>query len=360
MKRGVAPFRSTLEGGFIMKRILIVFLILLVSFSAFAKGFFLATLDSSDNSWRTQMRNNMQAVIDEAKAKGLISKYVVYSANNDATLQSQQLDQLVNQGVNAVFINPVSSTGLNPIIDKAVKKGIIVMGIDQTISHPKAYNYTNDQRAWARYHVEYIVKVLGGKGTLIRMDGIAGAPASDERAGVWDEVLKANPGIKVLKQVNHDWDQAKAKQLMSQIIVAFPKFDAILSQECVPGIYEALMDAKHKMPKVMTNDESVEGVQIWYEHNKKYPKDPINAIIVENPPGVGASGMQIALWMLQGKKLKEGVLHQPFNVLLYNPTLIITPANLEEWYTKLKDHPRTEVLDSYITSQQALDLYFQK
>jgi ribose transport system substrate-binding protein len=237
-----------------MKRFLIVLLVLAVAVSAFAggskeKGFFIATLDSSDNSWRTQMRNNMQAVIDEAKAKGLISKYVVYSANNDATLQSQQLDQLVNQGVNAVLINPVSATGLNPIIDKAVKKGIIVMGIDQTISHPKAYNFTNDQRMWGRLHAEFIVKALGGKGTILRFDGISGAPASDERAAEQDKVLAANPGIKVLKVVNHDWDQAKAKQLMSQLLVAYPDFDGILSQECVPGIYAALMDAKHKMPK---------------------------------------------------------------------------------------------------------------
>jgi ribose transport system substrate-binding protein len=348
-----------------MKKLVLVLLVIAMALTACtgakkAKGFFIATLDSSDNSWRTQMRNNMQAVIDDAKAKGIVTKYVVYSANNDATLQSQQLDQLVNQGVNAVLINPVSATGLNPIIDKAAKKGIIVMGVDQTISHPKAYNYTNDQRAWGRYHAEFIVKALGGKGTIIRFDGIAGAPASDERAAEQDKVLAANPGIKVLKVVNHDWDQAKAKQLMSQLLVAYPNFDAILSQECVPGIYAALMDAKHKMPKAMSMDESVQGVRIWYEHNKKYPKDQMNAYIVENPPGVGASGLQIALWMLQGKKLKPDVLKQPFNVLLYNPTLIITADNLEEWYKKLEGKPQEEVLDSYLTSQQALDLYFQK
>jgi hypothetical protein len=70
--------------------------------------------------------------------------------------------------------------------------------------------------------------------------------------------------------------------------------------------------------------------------------------------------MQIALWMLQGKKLKPDALKQPYNVLLYNPTLIITPENLKEWYGKVKDRPVSEVLDSYLTSQQALDLYFQK
>jgi hypothetical protein len=64
--------------------------------------------------------------------------------------------------------------------------------------------------------------------------------------------------------------------------------------------------------------------------------------------------------MLQGKKLKADALKQPFNVILYNPTLIITKDNVQEWYKKLEGKPVSEVLDSYLNKQQALDLYFQK
>jgi len=350
-----------------MKKLFIALLILAAAVSVFAggggekktKGFFVATLDSSDNPWRTQMRNSIQAVVDEYKAKGIVANYAVFSAQNDATVQSQQLDQLINQGVNLVVINPCSPTALNPIIDKAVAKGVIIMGVDQTINHPKAYNLTNDQRKWAQLHAEFVIKNMGGKGKLVRFDGIAGAPANEERAEIWDKLLAANPGIEVVKHVNHDWDNAKAKQLMAAMLPALPRIDGILNMECGPGIYQALMEAGRPMPKAMVMDEGVEGVRILYEHNKKYPNNKLVAQIVENPPGVGASGMIVGLQILMGKKIKEGVMKQPYNVFLYNPTLIIDERNVEEWYKKLEGRPDSEVLDNYLTTEQALKLYFE-
>ena len=147
---------------------------------------------------------------------------------------------------------------------------------------------------------------------------------------------------------------------MSQLLIAFPRFDAILSQEGVPGIHAALTAAKHRMPKAMSMDGTVEGVRLWYEHNRKNPGDPINAFIVADPPGVGASGMQVVLWMLQGKRLQTDALVQPFNILLQPVSLVITADAIEEWYTRLANRPAEEVLDSSLDAQQVLDLYFQK
>jgi ribose transport system substrate-binding protein len=350
-----------------MKRIIIVLLIAVIAVAAFAGGgtetkeggWFVATLDSSDNPWRTQMRNGIQEVVDDYKARGLVEKYAMFSAQNDPTVQSQQLDQLVNQGVDLVVINPASPTALNPIIDKAVAKGVIIMGVDQTINHPKAYNYTNDQRLWARLHGEFVIKAMGGKGKLVRWDGIAGAPANEERAEVWDELLAANPGIEVVKHLNHDWNNAKAQQQCASILPAISEIDGILNMECMPGIYQALMDAGRPMPKGIVVDEGVQGVKIWYEHNQKYPDNPINGHVVENPPGVGGSGMVVGLLMLEGYKLKASEIRQPYNVLLYHPTLVITEDNLEEWYNKLKDRPDSEVLDSILTRDEALKQYFE-
>jgi ribose transport system substrate-binding protein len=200
---------------------------------------------------------------------------------------------------------------------------------------------------------------MGGKGKLVRFDGIAGAPANEERAEVWDKLLAANPGIEVVKHVNHDWDNAKAKQLMASMLPALPQIDGILNMECGPGIYQALMEAGRPMPKAMTMDEGVQGVRILYEHNQKYPKNKLVADIVENPPGVGASGMVVGLQILLGKKIKAGVMKQPYNVFLYNPTLVIDSSNVAEWYKKLEGKPDSEVLDNYLTTEQALKLYFE-
>ena len=323
------------------------------------EGFFVATLDSSDNPWRTQMRNNMQKVIDEYRAKGLVRKYAVFSANNDATVQGQQLDLLVSQGVDLVCINPVSAASLNPAIDRAAARGVVVMGIDQTISHPEAYNFTTDQREWARLHAEWLIDVLGGEGKILRFDGIAGAPANEERAEVWDELLAAAPGIEVLKTVNHDWNNAKAKQLMGSLLPAFPEFDGILNMESGPAIYAAMVHAGHKVPKAMVMDESVEGVRVWYEHNREHPDEPLTAQIVENPPGVGANGLLVGLQLLQGKRLKPGVATGPHKTILYKPKLVITAEDLADWHARVKGKPDSEMLDSVLTTEEVQTAYFE-
>lgn len=329
-------------------------------------GFNIALLDGTNgNAWRIQMEQNMQQVADKLKSQGLISNYSVYEGNNDATTQAQQMEQLINSGVDAVLINPVSATAMAPVIDKAVSKGILVMAIDQHINHPKVISVTTDQYEWARIQAEWLAKQLNGKGDILQFDAMAGAPANEVRHQAFADVLAKYPGIKVLKQVNMDWDEGKAKQLMTSLLATYPKFDAILNQDgAAVGIINALQEAKHPLPKAMTSDEWIAYLRLWYDINQKNPNNPLNAIIVENPPGIGADALMIAVNMLQGKKLKDGVLtsdpsdKENKNAILLKPTLIITNDNLKEWYDKTKDKPDTYYIDS-VLSQADIDKMFQ-
>ncbi|MDR1617600.1 MAG: hypothetical protein LBS06_00975, partial [Treponema sp.] len=53
---------------------------------------------SSGNAWRAQMESEMAELIRQYQSEGLVQSYAAYSANDDATVQSQQLSQLVNAG----------------------------------------------------------------------------------------------------------------------------------------------------------------------------------------------------------------------------------------------------------------------
>lgn len=329
------------------------------------KGFKIALLNGTNgNAWRQQMEQSMQELADKLKADGTVSEYSVYVANNDATTQAQQMEQLINSGVNAIFINPVSATSLSPVIDKAVAKGILVLAIDQHINHPKVISFTNDQYEWARMQAEWLAKQINGKGNILQFDAIAGAPANDVRHQAYEDVLKNYPDIKVLKQVNADWDEGKAKQLMTTLLSAYPKFDAILCQDgAAVGIINALQEAKHEFPKAITSDEWVMYLRLWHDINAKTPDKKLNAMIVENPPGIGTDAFKIAINMLQGKKLKDGVLvSDPLdkdnkNAIMIKPTLVITNDNMEEWYEKTKDKPESYYIDSILPDEEVAKLF---
>lgn len=329
-------------------------------------GFNIAFLDGTNgNAWRIEMEQDAQQVADKLKAEGIISKYSVYEGNNDATVQAQQMEQLVNSGVNAILIDPVSSTALAPVIDKAAAKGIIVIAVDQHISNPKVISVTTDQYEWAKIQAEWLAKQLNGKGNILEFNAIAGAPASDIREKAYADVLAQYPGIKVLKKVYMDWDEGKAKQLMTTLLSTYPNFDAILNQDgSAVGIINALQEAKHPLPKAMTSDEWISYLRLWHQINQENPKNPLNAIIVGNPPGIGVDGLQVAVQLLQGKKFKDGTLtSDPMdpnnkNAILIKPTVVITNDNLNEWYEKTKDKSDSYYIDS-ILPQSTIDNMFQ-
>jgi ribose transport system substrate-binding protein len=355
--------------GLVIGLALIIVITMMGLTTAMAKNkkssFSIALLNGTNgNAWRVQMEQGMQKIVDDYKAKGIISKYSVFVANNDATTQAQQMQQLINSGVDAIIINPVSATALTPMIDRAAAKGILLMAIDQHITHPKVISITTDQYEWARIQAEWLAEQLNKKGTVLQFDALAGAPANDVRHQAYADVLAKYPDIKVLKQVNMDWDEGKAKQLMTTLLSAYPNFDAILCQDgAAVGIINALQEAKHEMPKAITSDEWIAYLRLWHDINQKTP-NALNAIIVENPPGIGADGIQIVVRLLQGKKLKDGVLtfdasdKANKNSILIKPQVVITNKNMNEWYEKTKDKPDTYYIDSVLSAAQ-IDKYFK-
>lgn len=360
MKRGL---KGLLVG---LMLVLLLQLALVGVVSAKDGGFHIALLNANNtNAWRIQMEDNMKKVVELYKEQGLISKYDVFVADDDATKQSQQMRQLLNTDVDAIIILPVSATALTPVINMAVQKGILVMGIDMHIQHPDVISVTNNQYEWARIQAEWLAAHLGYQGDILWFDAIAGAPANEVRHKAWEDVLARYPKINVLKQVNANWSEGKAKELMSRLLSVYPDYDGILTQDGHGvGIIEACEQAGEPYPEYITSDEFIMYLRKWREINKDNPDNPMESIIVENPPGIGADGLMIAVRLLQGKELKDGVLEtHPMdpdnkNNIFYQPRVVITRKNLEEWYLKTKDLPDTYFIDSVMPEDQ-VDKYFK-
>mgnify|MGYP000951932832 CR=1 FL=1 len=315
---------------------------------------FLEGTDS--NSWRTQCENAMQKLADDYQSQGIIAKYKLMVANNDATTQIQQMEQAIQDKVDLILINPVTTTGLSATIDKAVSQGILVMSMDQHISHPDVISVTNDQYTWAKIQVDWLVKQLDGKGNIYRLDAMQGAPASDVRAQAFDEVLAQNPDIKTIARDYGMWDEGKGKQIMTQWLATNSDYDAVLCQDGnAVGILEAIEDAGLPYPKAITSDEYIQYLKKWKTINDANPDNPLNAIIVENPPSIGVLAMKVGVRLINGDTLKDGALvSDPSdpdnkNALFYNPTVVITNDNMQQYYDMYKDADDSAYIDTDMT-----------
>ncbi|MGB9898315.1 MAG: sugar ABC transporter substrate-binding protein, partial [Thermanaerothrix sp.] len=76
-------------------------------------------------------------------------------------------------------------------------------------------------------------------------------------------------------------------------------------------------------------------------------KPDFESIGVINPPGQCATGLRVAVKLLQGKQLKDGILKGAAGNTLYVPIPgVVTKDNFETYYEMVKDKTDWYTLDS--------------
>jgi ribose transport system substrate-binding protein len=308
------------------------------------------------SEWRTQMIQNLQDVNAEYKSAGLTEDLIIESADVDVPGQIQQIRNLINKGVNAIIINPNDQKALNPVIKEAKDAGIIVIAVDQEVDSPDVINVVIDQTEWARISAKWLVEQLDGQGSVVVINGIAGHPANEARYNGVKEIFEANPGINVLNVVNANWDQTTGQQKMSELLASQPNIDGVWTQDgMASGVLRAVQSANPQKWPVMVGEARVEYLRLWDEVRKTNPD--FTAFGVVNPPGVGASGLRIAVELLQGRELKEP-LAGPFTNSIYVPIPgEVTQDNFEEELAKHQDKPQSYTLDGILSADEAKGLF---
>ncbi|MDI3341490.1 MAG: substrate-binding domain-containing protein [Sphaerobacter sp.] len=310
------------------------------------------------SEWRTQMIQDLQAVNADYMKAGLTKELVIESADTDVQGQIQQIRNLMNRGVNAIIVNPNSQTGLNAVIQEATDAGIVVIAVDQEISAPGAINVVIDQTEWARMSARWLAEQLGGKGKIVIVNGIAGHPANEARYNGVKEVLSQYPDIEVLNVVNANWDQATGQQKMSDLLASQPQIDGVWTQDGMAlGVLQAIQAANPAKWPIVVGEARAGYMQLWHQIKQSRPDFVSYGVI--NPPGIGASGLRVAVELLSGKELKDDALKGPFKNSLYVPIPgVVDESNFDEEYQKIANQPASYVLDG-IASPEEIAAFFK-
>ncbi|MBC7871791.1 MAG: substrate-binding domain-containing protein, partial [Chitinophagaceae bacterium] len=184
------------------------------------------------SEWRTQMIQNMEDAVADLEADyGISIELVIESADTDAQGQIQQIQNLVNRGVDAIIINPGDQAALNLALEEATAEGIVVIAVDQEIAAQGVYNVAIDQKEWAKTSIRWLAEQLGGEGDIVLIEGFVGHPANEARMAGVEEVLAEFPGITVVGRETGSWDQATGQQVMSDFLASIPNIDGVWTQD---------------------------------------------------------------------------------------------------------------------------------
>jgi len=305
------------------------------------------------SEWRTQMIEEARAAAAAWKQRGVNIELVVQSKTMDAQSQISDVRNFINQGVNAIVINPNGPTAFNPTFKQAKAAGITVVATDGEVTSPDAVFVGIDQKEWASLSADWLAKSLGGKGNVVTINGIAGHPANQARVAGVKEVFAKYPGIKVLNEANADWDQAKAQQVTQTLIATYPALNGIWVQDGqAEGTWRALEAANKSDTMVATGELRASFVRQWA--SKKW-----NAAASINPPGCMSSALNVAVLLLQGNKLKTGALKGPNKNALYVPTKLVTSQNVAEAAKALEGKPDHAFVSLVLGPDEIKERFFQ-
>jgi ribose transport system substrate-binding protein len=321
---------------------------------AFAQDFTIGVSNGFISSeWRTQMLQNMEDVAASYGEQGINIELVVESANVDVQGQIQQIQNLVNRGVDAIIINPNDQAALNLALEDAVAQGIVVVAVDQEISAQGVYNVAINQKEWAAESARWLAETLGGEGNIILIEGFVGHPANEARMEGVEEVLAEYPNIQVVGRESGSWDQATAQQVVSDLFASIPDIDAVWTQDgMAQGVWTAVRTANPDPFPIGTGEGHAGFLKLWQDISAEHPD--FQSYAVCNPPGQGADGLRIAVELLQGKQIDESQLAGPFGNTLYIPIPCRVDAeNFAEMLEMYQDRPDTYVLDGIITQEEA-------
>ena len=162
----------------------------------------------SEDIWRNWQNSEMK--MEANFHEGVELRFT--AALDNSKRQIQQIDSLVNSGINLLVVAPNQLKSVSPAIDRAYDKGIPVIVFERKTDSQKYTAFVSaDNYEMGRLMGEYIVARLGGKGRVMEILGLKGSSPAEERHKGFTDALK-NTHVEIVASIQGDWTEPKAYQ----------------------------------------------------------------------------------------------------------------------------------------------------
>ncbi len=201
----------------------------------------------SNNPWRIAETNSMQ---DEAKKLGY--QLVYTDAASSAAKQVSDVNSMIAQGVDVIFLAPREEKPLIPAIMNAKKAGITVILLDRNVDQSLAkagrdyLTFIGSDFVDEGHRIaDWLVKQTDGKAVIIELEGTTGASAATDRKKGFDEISAKQPGMKIVASQNGEFTRDKGRQVAETLLQAHPDATTIYAHndEMALGAIAALKAA---------------------------------------------------------------------------------------------------------------------
>lgn len=170
---------------------------------------------------------SMQEALNEAAAS-LGAEVVVTDAGHDVAKQISDVEDMLQQNIDILLLNPTDSAGVEAAVHMAKAQGVIVVAVDANANGPVDTFVGSKNRDAGYQSCKYLAESLGGSGEVAILDGIPVIPILQRVEGC-KAALEEFPGVELVDVQNGRQDRSVALGVVENMIQSRPNLVGIFS-----------------------------------------------------------------------------------------------------------------------------------
>ncbi|WP_226038483.1 ribose ABC transporter substrate-binding protein RbsB [Aquibacillus saliphilus] len=176
----------------------------------------------------------------EAKAEEMGIDLVVVDAQDGVAKQISDVEDLIQQGVDVILINPTDSASVGTAVEAANSAGIPVITVDREAEEGEvAIHVASDNVLGGEMAGEQLVDLVGEGAKVAELEGIPGSSAARERGEGFHNV--ADDALDIVTTQTANFNRAEGLTVMENILQSNPDIAGVFAHndEMALGALEA-------------------------------------------------------------------------------------------------------------------------
>ncbi|WP_440894714.1 D-ribose ABC transporter substrate-binding protein [Amphibacillus sp. Q70] len=230
----------------------------------------------------------------EEKADELGIELRTIDAQDDVSKQISDVEDLIQQNVDIIMINPTDSSSVGTAVESANEAGIPVITVDrESETGDVAVHVASDNTAGGELAGELMVELVGEGAAVAELEGIPGSSAARERGEGFNNVAESQ--LEIVASQTANFNRSEGLTVMENILRSHSDIEGVFAHndEMALGALEAAEAEGHDLIIIGfdATDDAVEAVE----------DGRLNGTIAQQPILIGEEAVEAALKLANGE-----------------------------------------------------------
>lgn len=223
-------------------------------------------------------------------------------ANWNVETQIDQLEQFMEDGVDAIIVTPVNIKSLKETLNSISEKGIPIINLNMKVDMLSSQYITTyvgaSSEEEAVLSANLFLEALGEEGgQVVIIEGKNGSDPTIYRTQAFIEELKAHPEIEIIELASGNWEREKSYLATLDLLKKYPNLDGIYCHdtEMAMGAIKAIEELE------ITKKIIITGISGKEEYYKAIESEKLYGLITQPPIYEARTSIYCAIQAAKGE-----------------------------------------------------------